>query len=226
MNFSQQLSQWGIELSPLQLSQYERYYRLLVEWNERFNLTAVTDRDEVYAKHFADSLAGLPYMQGAVCDVGAGAGFPSLALAIASPDVRYTLLDSVNKKVTFQQAVIDELPLANARALHVRAEDAGRGEMRASFDVVTARAVAPTPTLLEYLCPLAKVGGRVVVYKTDRGEEAQMGAKAAAILGLRLAGGHDYTLDGARRSILVYDKVSPTPKQYPRGGNKPRTMPL
>ena len=226
MNFSRQLTQWGIDLSPLQLSQYERYYELLVEWNQRFNLTAVTERDEVYAKHFADSLAGLAYMQGKVCDVGAGAGFPSLALAIASPEVHYTLLDAVGKKVTFLQTVIHELALANASAVHVRAEDAGRGEMRAAFDVVTARAVAPMPTLLEYLCPLAKVGGRVVVYKTNRDEEALLSANAAETLGLRLAGGHDYTLDGAKRSILVYDKVSPTPKQYPRGGNKPRTMPL
>ena len=226
MNFTEQLAQWGIALTPAQLSQYECYYRMMIEWNERFNLTAVTDRDEVYAKHFADSLAGLPYMKGSVCDVGAGAGFPSLALAIATPDVQYTLLDSVGKKVNFMQAVIDGLPLDNARAVHVRAEDAGRGEMRATYDVVTARAVAPISTLLEYLCPLAKVGGRVVVYKTNRDEEALQGAKAAATLGLRLAGGHDYTVDGAKRSILVYDKVSPTPKQYPRGGNKPRTMPL
>ena len=226
MDFTGQLSQWGISLTPDQLAQFDRYYALLVEWNERFNLTAVTDREEVYAKHFADSLAGLSFMQGSVCDVGAGAGFPSLALAIARSDVRYALLDSVGKKVTFQQAVIDGLGLSNAEAHHIRAEDAGRGAFRERFDVVTARAVAPIGTLLEYLAPLAKVGGRVVVYKTNEGEELRAAASAMHILGLRHVQSFDYTIEDAARCILVFDKIAPTRAAYPRGGNKPRTMPL
>ena len=226
MDFDGQLSQWGISLTPEQAARLERYYALLVEWNERFNLTAVTDKAEVYAKHFADSLAGLRFMRGSVCDVGAGAGFPSLALAIADSTVRYTLLDSVGKKVTFQQAVIAELGLSNAEAYHMRAEDAGRGAMREHFDVVTARAVAPIGTLLEYLAPLAKVGGRVVVYKTNVEEELAAAANAMRLLGLRLADTFAYEIEGASRCILVFDKTTPTKPIYPRGGNKPRTMPL
>lgn len=226
MTFLQQIAQWGIQLDEAQLAAYEQYYRMLVEWNERFNLTAVTLREDVYGKHFADSLAGLPYMHGEVCDVGAGAGFPSLALAIADSDSRYTLLDCVNKKVTFLQAVIGALGLGNAEAVHIRAEDAARGAMRQRFDVVTARAVAPMPTLLEYLCPLAKVGGTVVVYKTDAQAELELGARAIQALGLRHTHTHLYEIDGARRCLLVFEKTKSTPAQYPRGGNKPRTMPL
>jgi len=225
MDFNGQLSQWGISLTPEQVARLERYYALLVEWNERFNLTAVTDKGEVYAKHFADSLAGLRFMYGKVCDVGAGAGFPSLALAIADTSVRYTLLDSVGKKVTFQQAVIDDLGL-NAEARHIRAEDAGKGPLRETFDVVTARAVAPIGTLLEYLAPLAKVGGRVVVYKTNIEEELASAANAMRILSLRLADSFEYEIEGASRCILVFDKTASTKPAYPRGGNKPRTMPL
>ena len=178
-----------------------------------------------YAKHFADSLAGLRYMRGKVCDVGAGAGFPSLALAIADGGVHDVLLDSVGKKVTFQMAVIDELGL-DAEALHIRAEDAGKGPLRETFDVVTARAVAPTPTLLEYLAPLAKVGGRVVIYKTNVADELASAQNAVRLLGLRYAECFDYSIEGAERHILVFDKVAATKPIYPRGGNKPRTMPL
>jgi 16S rRNA (guanine527-N7)-methyltransferase len=226
MDFAKTLSAWGIDLSPTQIQQFETYYRLLVEWNARFNLTAVTARDEVYAKHFADSLAGLPYMVGSVCDVGAGAGFPSLALAIADPTHGYTLLDSVNKKITFQREVIAQLALLQVQALHVRAEDAGKGALRETFDTVTARAVAPIGTLLEYLCPLAKVGGRVVVYKTDAAEELALAKHAMQVLHLTLAETHPYHIDDAARCILVFVKTAPTPAAYPRGGNKPRTMPL
>lgn len=226
MDFSTKLNEWGIDLTPQMAQRYRRYYQMLVEWNERFNLTAITDRDEVYAKHFADSLAGLPYMRGDVCDVGAGAGFPSMALAIACPDCRFTMIDSVNKKITFLSAVAAELGLDNTQAVHVRAEDAGRGAMRARFDVVCARAVAPIPTLLEYLCPLAKVGGRVVVYKTNAEEELRLAANAQRVLGLRLADTLSYDVDGAERCILVFEKTLATPDKYPRGGNKPRTMPL
>lgn len=226
MDFVRQLSEWGFVPTETQLERFERYYALLTEWNERFNLTAVTERDAVYQKHFADSLAGLRYMRGKVCDVGAGAGFPSLPLAIAANDVEFTLLDSVNKKVTFQTAVIEDLGLRNAKAVHIRAEDAGKGAYRGAFDVVTARAVAPIATLLEYLSPLAKTGGRVVVYKTNAEEEAASGRKAAELLHLTLVETFDYTIEDAARCLLVYEKTAATPSQYPRGGNKPRTAPL
>ena len=226
MEFTDVIAQWGVTLTPAQLQMYARYLDLLLLWNERFNLTAITRPEEVYLKHFADSLAGLPFVRGRVCDVGAGAGLPSLALAIADADSTFTLLDSVAKKVTFLDEVIRTLPLPHARAGHVRAEDAGPGPMRQTFDTVLARAVAPLPTLLEYLCPLAKVGGRVVVYKTNAEDELALAAHAIEVLGLRLADTLTYTIMGAARCILVFDKPVATPRQYPRGGNKPRTMPL
>lgn len=226
MNFVEQLTAWNVRLDEGQIAQYAQFYRLLVQWNEMFNLTAITLEEEVYAKHFADSLRGLPFMHGEVCDVGAGAGFPGLALAIADPNGRYTLIDSVNKKVGFQQAVAEALGLTNIRSMHIRAEDAGRGPMRQTFDTVTARAVAPLPTLLEYLCPLAKVGGHVVVYKTKAEEELRLAGHAIDLLGLTLEQTLDYTIEDANRCLLVFRKTRATPSQYPRGGNKPRTMPL
>lgn len=213
-------------LSAKQVEAFDTYYRLLVEWNDKFNLTAIIDKAEVYSKHFADSLAGAKYMKGAVCDVGAGAGFPSLPLAIAGVAHSYTLLDAVNKKVMFLQTVAGQLQLSTVTALHMRAEEAGRGKLRETFDTVTARAVAPIATLLEYLSPLAKVGGRVVVYKTDADKELAACAKACATLGLRIADVHTYTVGDAARCLLVFDKIAPCPKGYPRLGNKPRTNPI
>ncbi len=220
------LSTCDIPLSAKQIEAFEAYYRLLVEWNDKFNLTAITDKAEVYGKHFADSLAGANYMRGAVCDVGAGAGFPSLPLAIAGVAQSYTLLDAVNKKVIFLQTVAEQLQLSTVTAMHMRAEEAGRGALRETFDTVTARAVAPIATLLEYLSPLAKVGGQVVVYKTDADKELAACAKACAVLGLRKIEAHTYTINDAARCLLVFDKIAPCPKGYPRMGNKPRTNPI
>lgn len=225
MNSIDQLQQYAICVDDRQQELLARYYDLLVQWNARFNLTAITQRDEVYAKHFADSLMGLPYMQGKVCDVGAGAGFPSIPCAIVRGGP-FVLVDSVAKKVTFLQAVAAELGLQEVSALHLRAEEAGRGSLRATFDTVTARAVAPLPTLLEYMAPLATVGGRLVVYKTDWQAEMALAHNAIARLGLRLGDKREYTILGAKRALMVFDKVQPTPAAYPRLGNKPRTQPL
>jgi len=216
----------GLDFSPYRLQQLERYYQLLVEWNAKFNLTAITDREEVYAKHFADSLLGHPFIKGKVCDVGAGAGFPSLPLAIMGVGDSYLLIDSVGKKVNFLAEAARQLDLKQVDALHIRAEDAGRGDYREEFDTVTARAVAPTATLLEYLAPLAKVGGRVVLYKTDATLELDAAAPILHKLGLKAGEVKEFELEGFRRAILVFDKVKATPKAYPRLGNKPRTQPL
>ncbi|MBO4534438.1 MAG: 16S rRNA (guanine(527)-N(7))-methyltransferase RsmG, partial [Clostridia bacterium] len=204
----------------------ERYYNLLVEWNAKFNLTAITDRDEVYVKHFADSLLGHSFFKGKVCDVGAGAGFPSLPLAIMGVADSYLLIDSVGKKVNFLTEVGYQLDLKQVKALHIRAEEAGRGEYREEFDTVTARAVAPTATLLEYLAPLAKVGGRVVLYKTDAKLELDAAKPILHKLGLKVAEVKEFDLEGFHRAIVVFDKVKSTPKAFPRMGNKPRTQPL
>ena len=225
MDALQSLGQYGIELRDQHRQRLSVYYDLLIEWNARFNLTAITGRDEVYSKHFADSLMGLPYMCGRVCDVGAGAGFPSIPCAIVRGGP-FVLLDSVAKKVAFLATVAQQLGLDEVTAVHIRAEDAGRGVMRQTFDTVTARAVAPLPTLLEYLVPLAKVGGRIVVYKTDAQAEMALAANAIARLGVRLAEVVPYTIQDAKRVLMVFDKVQPTAAAYPRGGNKPRIQPL
>lgn len=225
MDFLSTLQQWNITPTREALAAFERYYALLVEWNAKFNLTAITDKADVYDKHFADSLAGLPYMQGHVCDVGAGAGFPSLPCAIVRGGA-FTLLDSVNKKVTFLQEAAEVLSLTDVQAIHCRAEEAGQGALREQFDTVTARAVAPLPTLLEYLAPLAKTNGHVVVYKTDAVAEQALAEHAAKVLHLTLTEVHKYAVGDAKRAILVYTKTAPTPRQYPRSGNKPRIRPL
>ena len=225
MDFAKQCQTLGVELSPLAQEMLNAYYEMLVEWKNRFNLTAITDRDSVYQKHFADSLAGLRYLQGKVVDVGAGAGFPSIPCAIAG-DADFTLIDSVNKKVGFLAAVAQQLGLSKVRAIHARAEEVGQGSMRESFDVATARAVAPLPTLLEYLAPLVKVGGKVVVYKTDAAKEQELAAHAAKVLHLDLVETYEYTIEDAARVVMVYAKTASCPKQYPRSGNKPRTLPL
>ena len=206
-------------------AQFERYYSLLVEWNEKFNLTAITEKETVYRKHFADSLYGAEWMQGAVCDIGAGAGFPSLPLAIVGAADSFTLVDSVGKKVNFLSHVATELGLDGVKTLHARAEEVGKGPLRESFDTVTARAVAALPTLLEYLAPLAKIGGHVVVYKTDE-QEIQQASKAAKLFGLELIQTQPYEIEGAKRCLFIYRKVVKTPTKYPRMGNKPRLEPI
>ena len=215
-----------LDFNAYRLKRLEQYYQLLLEWNAKFNLTAITDRDEVYTKHFADSLLGYKVVAGDICDVGAGAGFPSLPLAIMGVGDSYTLIDSVGKKVNFLTEVAEKLDLDNVKALHLRAEEAGRGDLRERFDTVTARAVAPTATLLEYLAPLAKVGGHVVLYKTDATLELETARPILHKLGLKEGSVTEYDLEGFRRAIVVFDKVKSTPKAYPRMGNKPRTQPL
>ena len=180
---------------------FSKYYSLLVEWNEKMNLTAITDYADAEVKHFEDSLYGLPYVkQGAtLCDVGTGAGFPGFPLKMARPDINLTLMDSLNKRIVFLTEVSRQTDTP-ANCVHIRAEDAGRGEYREKFDVVTARAVAK---LLE------------------------QSKNAVKILGGEIAEVNRFCLsNGDARAIVVIKKVSPTPKAYPRGKGKERSKPL
>ncbi len=207
--------------------QFRTYCDLLLEWNAKFNLTAITDVEEIYVKHFRDSLLGesLVPENASVLDVGAGAGFPSLPIKIVRPDVKLTLLDSVSKKVTFLQAVIDSLKLENAAAVHARIEDLAK---KASFDVVTSRAVAALPTLAEYCLPFVREGGVFIAYKSgDCDEELSRAENAIAILGGAKPELVRVQLDGqTERSIIVIKKIKATPAKYPRGKNLPRKTPL
>lgn len=212
------------------LNQFETYRELLTEWNEKFNLTAITEPEEVYIKHFLDSIAAAAVIpEGAsVCDVGSGAGFPGLPLKILRPDLRVLLIDSLNKRVGFLSHVIAALDLKEIRAEHIRAEDAAAPKnYRESFDITCARAVAPLATLCEYALPLTRVGGAFIAYKTAAGEELSQAERAIKILGGGKPEILPYTLPGEQSRVLIkIPKTAPSPAAYPRAGNKPRTQPL
>lgn len=224
------LNELNIPYTSGTLAKFERYYELLVEWNEKFNLTAITERDQVIIKHFADSLYGYPLVQGArnVVDIGCGAGFPSLPLAIVCPDVQFTLVDSLNKRVTFLDAVVAELGLSNVTPVHSRAEEYAR-EHRHSYDIAVARAVSALPTLLEYLVPVVKVGGKAICYKSVGVEQELASAeKAIHTLQCKLVGRRDYSIldTDMSRSLVVFSPFAKCATTYPRGKNKPKTTPL
>ncbi|MDE6550642.1 MAG: 16S rRNA (guanine(527)-N(7))-methyltransferase RsmG [Clostridia bacterium] len=205
------------------------FYEELIEWNEKFNLTAITEKEEVYEKHFIDSLMAVTQLpRGAkVCDIGSGAGLPVIPLALARPDCTFTSVDSLNKRVGFIDHIIDELEIDNCTAYHVRAEDWAQ-EHREEYDVCTARAVAPMNVLSEYCMPLVKKGGIMLAYKGADGEkELKAAAKALKLLGAGNVNTLSTTLPcGDRRMLIAVHKIKPTPAAYPRGGNKPRLSPL
>lgn len=226
----------GVPLSEVQAGQLLRYRDLLVEWNARFNLTAITDDAAILTRHFADSLTVLrvvgranspPY---SVLDVGSGAGLPGIPLKIARPDLDVTLMDSTGKKVGFCQAVIDDLGLPGIRAVKERAEEAAhKPAYREQFDAVIARALAPMPTLVEYVLPFARVGGCCVAMKGgDVAEEVAQAGRAIRVLGGELERIETVTLPGLpnTHALVVIRKTRPSPPIYPRQGGKPRRAPL
>ena len=218
------------------MEKFELYYSLLVEWNQRFNLTAITERDEVFARHFEDSLAAADYIkEGAyVCDIGSGAGFPGLPLKIVRPDLNVVLFDSVNKKIAFLNEVISRLGLSGIEAVHSRAEDAAAlNRYRERFGVAVCRAVAPLPVLCEYALPLIKVGGNFIAYKTEAAVETETASvqNALKILNGKITDVIPYSLkekNGGeiKLALIIIEKTALCPLKYPRGGNKPRLNPL
>ncbi len=222
----------GVTLAPDRLEALDRYAGLLVEWNRKMNLTAITSPQGIAVLHFADSLALLPLLPptpGArLIDVGTGAGFPALPLLIARPDLQVTLLDGLNKRLTFLQAVLTELGLT-AQLCHARAEEAGRDPaLRERFDLATARAVASLNVLCEYCLPFVKPGG---VFAAMKGPSAQTEQQAAAgalrTLNSRVEQVKAFTLsDGSDRRVLLIRKQGATPAAYPRHGSKIAKKPL
>lgn len=209
------------------LDRFELYQRLLLEWNEKMNLTAITDPVEVAQKHFADSLAALPYLQpGAkVIDVGTGAGFPGVPLLILRPELQLTLADSLQKRLTFLDALLQELGL-HARLVHGRAEDLGQNRLyREQFDAALSRAVAGLPVLLELTTPFVKVGGAAIAYKGDAAEELEKAKSAAFLLHVQLRQ-VELASDLGKRCLIFADKKAPTPKAYPRKAGTPNRKPL
>ena len=224
----------GLNLSEQQIEQFEKYYHLLVEWNERFNLTAVTDYAEVQKVHFLDSLSlvqsGADLEELKLVDVGAGAGFPGLPLKIAFPSVQLTLLEATGKKAIFLTEIVAALQLTGITVLNARAEDAARQqENREQYDVAVSRAVASLDTLCELCLPLCRVGGMFIAMK--KGEiqsEIDDAAKAINTLGGRLRTVIDVNvpeLEGSRKLIII-DKTNRTPPEYPRRSGMPSKKPI
>jgi 16S rRNA (guanine527-N7)-methyltransferase len=224
----------GVPLSPVQLTLFERYVKELLDWNERFNLTAITNEEEIVVKHFLDSLALLGKVDippGArVVDIGSGAGFPGLVLKIARPDILLTLLESSNKKATFLRHASEALALDGVEVAAERAEDFAKNKKnRQSFDFALSRAVADVAVLAEYGLPLIKLGGKLVCYKARGAEDEARGAEKALIL----LGGCVEELAKvvvpflqAERYLVVIRKTAETPPEYPRKAGLPAKRPL
>jgi 16S rRNA (guanine527-N7)-methyltransferase len=224
----------GIELTPEQVSSFEMYYRQLVEWNRRVNLTAIVEYEGVQVKHFLDSLTVAPLIgdhPSRLIDIGSGAGFPGVPLKIACPGIDLTLVESVNKKAAFLHHLVDRLKLDRLEVVAGRAETLAHDERyREQFDIAICRAVAGLATLAELSLPFCAVGGRFIAMKKGGiGDEVASSEKAIDMLGGKLAGVRPVELDefgGDERSLVIIDKLSPTSDKYPRRPGIPRKRPL
>ena len=209
------------------VERFSLYYELLIDWNSRMNLTAITLPEEVAQKHFLDSLSALPYLPEScrVLDVGTGAGFPGIPLLIMRPDLRLTLLDSLQKRITFLKTALSELGL-RAECLHARAEDLARfPEHRGSYDVTLTRAVSSLSVLLELTIPFLKIGGKSICYKGDASGEMESAKKALHLLHADCRV-EDVSKDYGTRTLIICEKLSSTPSLYPRKAGIPTKNPL
>ena len=223
----------GIELTNEQVLKLEQYYELLIEWNNKMNLTALTEPEDVALKHFCDSILLLKYVQlpqnSSLIDVGTGAGFPSVPIKIVRPDIKLCLLDSLNKRLTFLSEVVSELNLTDVKIVHARAEDgAKKADLREKFDFATSRAVAQLNVLSEYCLPYVKMGGAFVAMKGKYSEEEISAAKSAIkTLGGKTVKVDTYNLaDTSERTIINIKKISQTDKRYPRTSAKIKSKAL
>lgn len=223
------LQKQGIVMDELQKQQFHDYAEMLIEWNQKMNLTAITDMDEIYEKHFYDSI--LPSfditIRGSFCDVGAGAGFPSIPLKIIYPDLKVTIIETLGKRITFLEALCKKLNLQGVELVHARAEDYAK-DHRESFDIVSARAVANLTMLSELCIPLVKQDGYFLALKGANGdEEYELAKKAIHVLGCQLQQRDVKQLtDGSTRINFVFTKVKATPKKYPRAFAQIKKNPL
>ena len=221
-----------VDLSNEQEKAFSKYMEMIIEWNKKINLTAITEKDEIIIKHFIDSITLNKYINNnsSIIDIGTGAGFPGIPLKIYDESLDITLLDSLNKRIKFLDLVINELNLKNIKAIHGRAEDLGQdNEYREKFDIVVSRAVANLSTLLEYMLPFCKVGGKCLIMKGPNIEQEIKNSKRA----LKELGGKIETIDNfflkgtdIERNIIIVEKMEKTKKQYPRKAGTPAKQPI
>ena len=221
---------YGIDLNQSQIDKFLLYYEFLIEENNKYNLTAITEFEEVVYKHFLDSI--LPYKNfkenSTVIDIGSGAGFPGVPLKILRNDLKITLIDSLQKRVNFLNQLIEKLQLKNIFAYHYRAEDYCL-KNREKFDYSISRAVAQISTLSEYLLPFLKIGGKAIMYKSQKiNEELEIGKNSIKVLGGKIENCENFIVKeiSCERNILIIDKIKSTPSIYPRGKNLPKTKPI
>lgn len=232
--FEKDLEELEIHLTEYQIEQFLQYYELLVQWNEVMNLTAITEFEDVMKKHFIDSISLIKAVDVtkplSVIDVGTGAGFPGLALKIAYPALKVTLLDSLNKRISFLNQVIGTLGLQNVETVHGRAEDYAKPDkLREQYDLCVSRAVANLSTLSEYCLPYVKVGGKFISYKSEKISEEQVTAEnAIKTLGGKVTDQIAFILPNSDiyRNLFVIEKIDKTPKKYPRKAGLPAREPL
>jgi 16S rRNA (guanine527-N7)-methyltransferase len=228
--FKNKAKKLGVNLTDEMLAQFEHYYNKLISYNKKVNLTAITEKKDVYVKHFLDSIAGAKLIKqnSTVCDVGCGAGFPGLPLKIVRPDLEVTMVDSLNKRIVFLNGLISELNLKGVIAIHNRAEEFAKTH-KEKFDYCIARAVASLNTLSEYCLPFVKIGGEFLAYKAQNLKEELLTAHSAiSLLGGSLNRIESLILPNTdiERNIAIIKKAKKTPKGYPREKNKPKIQPL
>lgn len=229
-------SELGVMLTDRMVGQFVEYYRLLIEWNQKMNLTAITEPEEVVMKHFTDSLTLVHVMEGMerhslnMIDIGTGAGFPGIPLKIVFPNLSITLLDSLNKRVRFLDEVCGRLGLDDVKTCHGRAEEYGRNlEYRERYDICVSRAVSNLATLSEYCLPFVRTGGYFISYKSEKAIEELKGAeRAIRILGGEIGMVHEFVLNGtdAKRVLIKINKVKQTGARYPRKAGIPGKEPI
>lgn len=230
--FKEKLTKKYPELTEKMSEQFENYMKLLLEWNEKINLTAITKEDDIILKHFIDSLTICKYIESGkkIVDIGTGAGFPGIPVKIAREDISLTLVDALNKRIIFLNEVIKELNLEKVETLHYRAEEFGQNKKyRQNFDIATSRAVANLSTLVEYLLPLVKIGGKCICMKgPEIKEELENGKKAIEILGGQIEKIEEFILPNSeiKRNIIIIIKVKTTPNKYPRKAGTPAKEPI
>ena len=217
-----------IKISDVQEEKFKTYYELLLYYNSQFNITAITEKEEVYKKHFIDSVLGSEFIKGkTLLDVGSGGGFPAIPLKIMNEDINVTLLEATGKKCEFLRTVVEKLELKNVMVINGRAEEKAKSkEFREKFDTVTARAVARLNLLSEYCMPFVKVGGTFLSYKGDGIEEIKEAENAIKILGGKINTVKEYFLYDAKRTLIEIEKTRSTEEKYPRSNGAIRKKPL